>query len=673
MNARFRSILARFKANCLKGIVTWCLLPGILQAEVTNPLDALEASEIAAAVAILRNAGRADNQTLFSAITLREPAKSFVLDWKEGEDIPRVALVVMRKNARTYEATVNLATGKISSYGEAPGAQPLVTLPEIMTAIGITTADPRMQAALEKRGITNFEQLFCAPRTVGNFGREAEQSRRLVKVDCFDIRGVKSDVFARPIEGLYATVDLDHGEVLEVTDLGVVPVPGTDAELDPASTGVRSNVKPVIQSLPKGGNIRLDGSMVHWQNWSFHWRWDIRAGVVISLVSYQDHARQRSVLYQGSLAEIFVPYQDPTDGWYFRTYMDEGDYGFGTMAFPLEAGADCPESALFLSAVMSNAAGGADTLENRVCIFERSPGEPVWRHYDFMTEELNSRPAIELIVRYIATVGNYDYVLDWIFDQKGSITYRAGATGIDSVKGVKAQTLADETATTDTEYGPLISPGRSGINHDHFLSVRFDLDVDGTVNTFVRDALVVEELPEESPRRSIWRVKQVPAKSESEAKLRLNYDHPALWRVLNPHERNAIGYPVSYAISSAGNALPLVAPDDPPLARALFANYHLWVTPYAPTERYAAGDYPNQSVPGQQGLAAWTKADRPIEDTDIVLWYTLGFHHVPSAEDWPVYNLGWHSVTLRPYNFFDRNPAIDVPPADEEPTVTPDW
>jgi primary-amine oxidase len=41
----------------------------------------------------------------------------------------------------------------------------------------------------------------------------------------------------------------------------------------------------------------------------------------------------------------------------------------------------------------------------------------------------------------------------------------------------------------------------------------------------------------------------------------------------------------------------------------------------------------------------------------------MGFHHVPSSEDWPVYNLGWHEVALAPYNFFDRNPALDVPPA----------
>ena len=86
---------------------------------------------------------------------------------------------------------------------------------------------------------------------------------------------------------------------------------------------------------------------------------------------------------------------------------------------------------------------------------------------------------------------------------------------------------------------------------------------------------------------------------------------------------------------------------------------HLWVTPYDPAELYAGGDYPNQSR-GDDGLAVWAERDRPIHDTDVVLWYTLGFHHVPASEDLPV--LGTHSsrFALMPMNFFDRNPQINL-------------
>jgi primary-amine oxidase len=206
----------------------------------------------------------------------------------------------------------------------------------------------------------------------------------------------------------------------------------------------------------------------------------------------------------------------------------------------------------------------------------------------------------------------------------------------------------------------MISPGRVGTNHDHFFSIRLDLDIDGTANTFMRNLLVADKTSDQNGR-VIWRTISEVAKTDSDAKFRLSYERPAMWHVMNMHKKNQIGYPVSYMIHPQANTLP-VAANDSPLQRALFANYHLWVTPYSADERYAAGDYPNQSTPGQ-GLPAWTANNRNIEDQDIVLWYTMGFHHVPSAEDWPVYNLGWHSVTLKPYNFFDRNPALDVPPS----------
>jgi hypothetical protein len=95
--------------------------------------------------------------------------------------------------------------------------------------------------------------------------------------------------------------------------------------------------------------------------------------------------------------------------------------------------------------------------------------------------------------------------------------------------------------------------------------------------------------------------------------------------------------------------------------RAGFSAYTLWTSAYARDERYAAGMYPNEN-PDVDGLPKWTSAKRPIEDRDLVLWYTVGFRHVPRAEDWPVMPGLWHGFRLRPFNFFDRNPALDVPP-----------
>ena len=105
--------------------------------------------------------------------------------------------------------------------------------------------------------------------------------------------------------------------------------------------------------------------------------------------------------------------------------------------------------------------------------------------------------------------------------------------------------------------------------------------------------------------------------------------------------------------------MPLVDRATLPHTRAGFTNHHLWVTPYDPAERYPAGAYPNQHR-GGAGLPDWTRADRAIENTDIVLWYTLGMHHVVRAEDWPIMPVVHSEFELRPFDFFAQNPDVPV-------------
>ncbi len=645
------------------GAALFALAPDCSYSEATHPLDGLDASEIAQSVALLRAKGHAGPETPILSLTPDPPPKADVIAWKAGRSFSRRSIATVRNNRKTQEIVIDLVSGEIASVTEIPGpGQPPIVLSELFGAIEIVLANEEMQAGLAKREITNLDALFCVPRTGGNFGEPAEQERRLVKVDCFDLQNNPTNVFATPIEGLFALVDLESRDVLKVVDLGVVPVPTDTWSLSPSAQAAIRETKPVGISAPDGSNIDIDGWNVAWNKWKFHLRWDPRAGLVLSLVRYNDGGRLRSILYQGNVSEIYVPYQDPTEGWYFRNYMDEGDYGLGSMHSPLIAGVDCPSNAVYMTPVMANPAGGADELERRICLFELPSGDGTWRHYDFLSEDLDGRPNVDLVVRFIATVGNYDYVFDWVFDNKGQLTYRAGASGLDAVKGVASQSLEDSTADDDTAWGPLIAPGRAGINHDHFFSIRLDLDIDGTANHFVQDKLVAERQSRDSKRRSLWRVKREVAKTDTTAKYRLDYDYPSLWRVENTNARNYLGYATSYAIKAGSNARPLVDEDDPPLSRAQFVNYHLWVTPYDPEEMWAAGKFSNQSAPGT-GLPAWTENKRNVEDTDIVLWYTMGFHHIPSSEDWPVYNLGWTGVTLRPYNFFDQNPAMDLPPA----------
>jgi primary-amine oxidase len=138
------------------------------------------------------------------------------------------------------------------------------------------------------------------------------------------------------------------------------------------------------------------------------------------------------------------------------------------------------------------------------------------------------------------------------------------------------------------------------------------------------------------------------------------------WRIVNPEVRNRLGQPVGYRLVPGENCLPFAQSGAALLKRAGFLAKHLWVTPYHPKERFPSGDYPNQH-PGGAGLPEWTAADREVAGRDIVLWYTFGHNHVPRTEDWPVMPVSPIGFTLKPDGFFERNPALDVPPS---PSVT---
>jgi primary-amine oxidase len=209
-------------------------------------------------------------------------------------------------------------------------------------------------------------------------------------------------------------------------------------------------------------------------------------------------------------------------------------------------------------------------------------------------------------------------------------------------------------------YGRFVDDHIVAVNHDHYFSFRLDMDVDGPVNTVVKDALRTERLPDGHPRRSIWVVDGSTLRTEADAKLKMDMHRPALWRVMSRDDRNRNGYATSYQLVPGMSIETLLTEDDWPRRRAGFIDHHLWVTPYRADERYAAGMYPTLSEPGQ-GLPQWTSQNRRIDDTDVVLWYTSGMHHVVRAEDWPVMPVAWNTFELRPFDFFGGNPALRAP------------
>jgi primary-amine oxidase len=626
-------------------------------AALAHPLDPLTPDEIRAAAQIARADARFATAS-FASILLDEPAKADVTAWRPGQTLPRQARLVIMTAASVFEAVVDLTARRLLSAVERRGVEPPVMMSEFEAA-KVVLSHAGFQAALASRGITDPAKVFCSPMTAGYFALPELTGKRVIKVGCYDLRRTTTNMWGWPIERLYAMVDLRERRVLSVADAGVVPIADSDQNFTEAAAGtLRPARNPTVMAQPRGRNFTIDGHEITWGNWRFHARIDGRVGTVISLARWQDQAALRSVLYQGYLSEMFVPYMDADYGWYSRTYFDTGEYGAGTMATPLKAGVDCPATAAFLPATFGDDKGEPITTPNALCVFERSSGDPIWRHAEPLNQTYEGRSNVELVVRMAAAVGNYDYLFDWVFNDAAEIEARVGATGIDSVKGVATRSMTDATAAADTRYGTLVRPNLVAVNHDHYFNFRLDLDIDGPGNSFNEDKYRAVALPPESPRRSLYVVEPRVAATESEAALNTGHE-PSKFRVINEAKPNGVGNPVSYEILFANHAKLMLDADDWPARRAGFLRRDLWVTPYTPVERYAGGEYMFQST-GSDGLAAWTARDRRIRNQDIVVWVNMGMHHLTRAEDLPVMPTIWHSFRLRPHNFFDRNPAIDL-------------
>ena len=640
----------------------------------TSPWHSLTETEINEAAAAVNDAF--GEGILFNRISLTEPDKNKARAWQAGDTATRGADIVYRLNKASYIARYDFDTASLSAPSEITSGQPMLVGEELFGALDVVNQLPEVVAALERRGITGSDGL-CLPRTVGRFFADLANpvNDRLVRFDCFNIRGQSglgllptTSAWARPVEGISFLFDVEELKLIEFTDsFADADSPPNDFEViefHESALDTRPALKPITIEQREGRNFAITGSQINWQDWQFHLRFDPRQGTILNNVGVISDDGFRPVAYEIAMSEMFVPYQDPDTHWFYRAYFDMGEYGFGNMATELK-GNDCPPTAVYQDVVLHTASGEAFTAENRICIFEFDPGYPSWRHHESLYDDVpgmakhNSRRATNLVVRMVAVIGNYDYFQDYVFQQDGRLRIRLISTGIDATKGVFSASLDDPRAASETQTGTLIAPYRVGVNHDHFFSYRIDMDVDGVDNNFVRQRLVATEQPDGAPRQGIWTVQQEQILTEQQAQTVMKVEKPALLTFASTTAKNAMGYPTSYQLIFP-NTHPLVTLDDAIYQRAGFLKNNLWVTRYKPNEIFSTGLAVNQSDVGV-GLPQYAADDEAIENTDLVAWPMIGFHHVPMAEDWPVMPSKVDEITLKPRNFFNRNPALDVP------------
>ena len=630
-----------------------------------HPLEPLTQEEIEAASRIAREEVGLSDRVRFVYITLKEPRKQAVLG-NHTDEIEREAELLLwdRERKMAIEGVVSLTQGRVTSWRDRPGVQPPIMFEEFLAAEQAVKDDPRWQAAMRKRGVTDLEHVMIDPWSVGYNGPEDDPERGRFARPLTWVRDGSPDEngYARPVEGLVVRIDLDRMEVVEVEDWGVVPLPPKAANYTPEGIrspnnvpsfpqGPRTDVRPIEITQPEGTSFTVDGHEISWQKWRLRIGFTPREGLVLYTVSYEDQGRVRPILYRASLTEMFIPYGDPSPTHHRKNVFDMGEYGLGILTNSLELGCDCLGEIRYFDGWLNDNDGHAYAVKNAICLHEEDHGM-LWKHTDFRTDKVEVRRSRRLVISTVATVGNYEYGYYWYLYQDGSIEYEIKLTGVISNGAVPPGERP--------RHGVLVAPQVYGPNHQHFFAVRLDMMVDGERNSVVECDSVAVPPGDGNPWGNAWVLKETVLDRESNAKRDAAQASARFWKIVNPERRNGVGDPVAYKLEPGPSTLPFYQPGAHALKRSTFTTHNLWVTPYEPAERFPAGEYPNQH-PGGDGLPAWTAADRPVENTDLVLWHCFVAHHVPRPEDWPVMpcsSVGFH---LKPFGFFDGNPALDAP------------
>jgi primary-amine oxidase len=624
-----------------------------------HPLEPLDADEFRRTAAILRRDRGISDSWRFASIELKEPSKAEVKRWKAGDPVDRASLAVLwnRQDNQAYEAIVDLTSDAVASWNHVSDVCPNFTVDEWHECDEKMREHPDVIAALARRGVTDMSLLLIDVWTYGKgLMPQKWRDRRLGWCDVWRRDTPQSNPYAHLVSGIKFIVDMNTMELLEIEESADLGAPEVRGEYIPGvwSGELRNDLKPLHITQPEGVSFTVDGTELRWQNWSMRLGFNYREGPVIYQVAYDDHGDVRDVAYRLSFAEMVVPYRDSSFDHYRRTAYDVGEWGLGFMTTSLELGCDCLGEITYLDAVLHDSKGEPYDIRNAICLHEED-NAVLWKHVDAVTGA-EVRRMRRMVVSCHITVANYEYLVYWRFYQDGNIECEVRATGImvTTPYAEGAEPPRTGTVVDNRTYAPY---------HQHFLVARLDLDVDGGDNTVMEVDSEALPVSDENPYGLDLVTTSTPVRSESEAGRDFSWERQRAWKVVNPNRTNRHGSNTSYKLVPGGAFPPIMDPSTVQYLRSPIIGHTLWVTHYHDDERWPAGAYPTQSE-SDKGMTVWLSDDEPLENTDVVLWYVFGLHHITRVEDWPIMPVDTVSFWLKPFGFFDQNPSIDVAPSD---------
>jgi primary-amine oxidase len=625
--------------------------------------------EIIAVREILAEAGLWRETTRIAYLGLVDPPRGTAPD--APADRRFRAFLHDAAGARPHDVTVSVTRGEVDNDVELDTAVTgeLPVLEEEFEAVEeILNADERWLKALADRNL-DVAKVRVAPLSAGVFEYPEEKGRRILRGLAFVQEFAEDLPWAHPVDGLVAYIDIVNRSVDQVLDFGAVPIPTEHGNFtDPELTGpMRTSQKPIEITQPEGPSFTMtDGNHVEWERWSLDAGFDVREGLVLHNIAFDDAAsgsaggssarrgevRRRRILDRASIAEMVVPYGDPSPVRSWQNYFDTGEYLVGQYANSLELGCDCLGEITYLSPVVSDAFGNPRTIRNGICMHEED-WSILSKHSDLWAGVNYVRRNRRLVISFFTTIGNYDYGFYWYLYLDGTIEFEAKATGV---------VFTSAHPGKGYEYASELAPGLGAPFHQHLFSARLDFALDGGPNRVEEEDAVRVPLGPGNERGNAFTRRRTVIRRESEAARRADMAAGRTWIVSNPQSLNRLGEPVGYKLHPQGQPMLLADPSSSVAGRAAFATKDLWVTRYDEAERYPTGDFVNQHA-GGAGLPAYQAQDRDLDGTDLVVWHTFGLTHFPRPEDWPIMPVDHVGFRLRPEGFFDRSPVLDVPPS----------
>ncbi|PSR88684.1 copper amine oxidase [Coniella lustricola] len=661
----------------------------------SHPLGPLTKSEISQATALIKSQWPEGTKFQFKIVTLLEAPKDELVLYLEAEragrtpkPIDRKATVVyyLRNTDKLHEAVANLTKNKVESnarlgpFIHAPGdAEEIVAIEKSMLE------DEGVKAAIAKLQLPAGTVVVADPWIYGSDGvHEGEFSdhKRLMQcflymrdpnnssaedgchyafplpispvVDCVDHKVIRIDIMPTGLDGTVKPLKAWQG-----------PVPPNEYVPEAQPGGLRKDLKPLQVAQPEGASFSVSsfselGKTIKWQKWDFKVGFNQREGMIL----YDVHYDGRPLFHRLSLSDMAIPYGDPRHPFHKKQAFDLGDVGAGATANNLSLGCDCLGSIYYISGVLADDEGRPTDFPNVICIHEQDSGL-LWKHTNYRTNRAVVVRNRELVLQSILTVSNYEYILAWNFNLAGDITYEVRATGI-----LSTQPLDLDLTTTKHPYGTVVHPGVLGGYHQHFFSLRIDPMVGGRGNQSVvyEEAHALPRDPKINPHGVGYTTTTTPITTSGGYDLDVASNRT--FKMVNTGVRNAINNAcVGYKIHVPPMQTMLADAESYHHKRAEFADHNIYVTKYAENELFAGGYYTNQSR-GGTGVRSWAnrkdRIGRENGGEEPVVWVQFGINHIPRIEDFPVMPMEMLKVTLRPVNFFDRNPALDVPSSNQE-------